>query len=102
MKLRELAHSRAGDKGNLVNISVIAYWELDYPTLVRVRHGRSCVSELFQEHIARPVVRYCVPNVFALNFVLSHLLGRQRHSRSLRLDMRMRKSLSSLMLSLEI
>ena len=34
MKLRELAHSRAGDKGNLVSISVIAYREEDYPTLV--------------------------------------------------------------------
>lgn len=99
MKLRELAHSRAGDKGNLVSISVIAYWELDYPTLVEcVTADR--VSELFQEHIARPVVRYCVPNVFALNFVLSRLPV-DSVTRSLRLDAH-GKSLSSLMLSLEI
>ena len=33
MKLRELAHSRTGDKGNTSNISVIAYHETHYPLL---------------------------------------------------------------------
>lgn len=99
MKLRELAHSRAGDKGNLVNISVIAYREVDYPTLVEcVTADR--VSALFQTHIARPVIRYCVPNVFALNFVLSRPPA-DSVTRSLLLDAH-GKSLSSLMLSLEI
>jgi hypothetical protein len=79
MTLRQLAHSRAGDKGNLVNISVIAYREEDYP---------------------KPVVRYCVPNVSALNFVL-HRPMTESVTRSLRLDAH-GKSLSSLMLSLEI
>ena len=56
MKLREIAHSRAGDKGKLVNISVIAYSEGDYATLVeRVTVER--VSELFRDHITKPVVR---------------------------------------------
>ncbi len=99
MKLRELAHSRAGDKGNLVNISVIAYRELDYPILVEyVTADR--VSELFQGLVARPVIRYCMPNVFALNFVLSRPPA-DSVTRSLRLDAH-GKSLSSLMLSLEI
>jgi hypothetical protein len=31
--LRDLAHSRAGDKGNISNISVIAYQMKDYPML---------------------------------------------------------------------
>ena len=30
MKLREIAHSRTGDKGNISNISVIAYKKEDY------------------------------------------------------------------------
>lgn len=99
MKLREIAHSRAGDKGNLVNISVIAYREEDYPTLVECVTAER-VSELFREHIARPVVRYCVPNVLALNFIL-HRPPADSVTRSLRLDAH-GKSLSSLMLSLEI
>ena len=99
MKLREIAHSRAGDKGNLVNVSVIAYHEDDYPVLVeRVTVER--VTELFREHITKPVVRYCVPNVFALNFVLHRPLT-ESVTRSLRLDAH-GKSLSSLMLTLEI
>lgn len=99
MKLREIAHSRAGDKGNLVNVSVIAYREDDYPVLVeRVTEER--VTKLFREHITKPVVRYCVPNVFALNFVL-HRPSTESVTRSLRLDAH-GKSLSSLMLTLEI
>lgn len=99
MKLRELAHSRAGDKGNLVNISVIAYRDEDYPILVeRVTVER--VTELYREHITRPVVRYCVPNLCALNFVL-HRPPTDAVTRSLRADAH-GKSLSSLMLALEI
>ncbi len=33
MLLRELAHARAGDKGNISNIAVIAYDPKDYPLL---------------------------------------------------------------------
>jgi hypothetical protein len=90
MKLRTIAHARAGDKGNLANISVFVYRDEDYAMLVeRVTEER--VSELFSEHITRPVTRYCAPNLCGLNFV----------TRSLRLDAH-GKSLSSLMLSLEI
>lgn len=99
MKLHSIAHSRAGDKGNLVNISVIAYRDEDYPILVeRVTEAR--VTELFREHITRPVIRYCVSNLCALNFVL-HRPVSESVTRSLRLDAH-GKSLSSLMLSLEI
>ena len=34
MKLREIAHSRTGDKGNTSNISVIAYDAKNYPLLL--------------------------------------------------------------------
>ena len=99
MHLRQVAHSRAGDKGNLVSISVIAYRDEDYPMLVeRVTAER--VTELFSSHITRPAVRYCVPNLHALNFVL-HRAATDSVTRSLRLDAH-GKSLSSLMLSLEI
>ena len=99
MNLRTIAHSRAGDKGNLVNISVIAYRDEDYPVLVeRVTQER--VAELFRAHISGPVLRYCVPNLCALNFVLQRR-STDSVTRSLRVDAH-GKSLSSLMLSLEI
>ena len=99
MKLRAIVHTRAGDKGNLVNISVIAYRDEDYATLIeRVTEER--VSELFREHITRPATRYCVPNLCGLNFVLQRR-PTDSVTRSLCLDAH-GKSLSSLMLSLEI
>ena len=39
MKLRQIAHSRTGDKGNTSSISVIAYDKQNYPLLLR--HVRS-------------------------------------------------------------
>lgn len=99
MELRSIAHARAGDKGSLVNIAVFAYRDEDYAMLVEhVTEER--VSELFREHITRPVIRYCVPNLCGLNFVLQRR-PTDSVTRSLRLDAH-GKSLSSLMLSLEI
>ena len=99
MKLQAIAHARAGDKGNLVNIAVFAFRDEDYATLVE-RLTVERVSELFREHITRPVIRYCVPNLCGLNFVLQRRTT-ESVTRSLRLDAH-GKSLSSLMLSLEI
>ena len=79
MKLQAIAHARAGDKGNLVNIAVFAYRDEDYATLVeRVTVER--VSELFREHITRPVIRYCVPNLCAPELRPAAPAGRQRYA----------------------
>lgn len=99
MKLWEIAHSRAGDKGNLVNISVIAYRDEDYELLV-ARVTEELVKDLFRDFVVGRVERYCVPSLCALNFVLRRPPA-DSVTRSLRLDAH-GKSLSSLMLSLEI
>jgi hypothetical protein len=98
-RLRELAHSRTGDKGHLVSISLIAYRSEDYPRLVsEVTVER--VTALFQHQVTRPVDRYCVPNLQALNFVL-HRPPDASVTRSLALDAH-GKSLGSLLLDMEI
>jgi hypothetical protein len=69
MVLREMAHARTGDKGNIVTISVIAYRREDFSRLEeRVTAAR--VTEHFAGIVDRPVVRYALPNLAALNFVL--------------------------------
>jgi hypothetical protein len=99
MRLREIAHSRTGDKGNISNISVIAFDPKDYPLLVeRVTAAR--VAMLFAPIAASPVTRYELPNVGALNFVLEGVLG-GGVTRALTLDAH-GKALSSLMLDLEL
>jgi len=48
MKLRTIAHARAGDKGNLANISVFAYRDEDYATLVeRVTESYDIAFRIF-------------------------------------------------------
>ena len=99
MKLRDIAHSRTGDKGDISNISVIAYAPEHYALLVeRVTAER--VAGHFANIAAGPVRRYELPHVGALNFVREHALG-GGVTRALRLDAH-GKSLSSLMLDLEI
>ena len=99
MKLREIAHSRTGDKGNISNISVIAYDAKDYPRLLaQVTPDR--VKAHFAGVVAGEVVRYELPRIFALNFVMDKALG-GGVTRSLALDAH-GKSLSSALLDLEI
>lgn len=99
MKLRELAHARAGDKGNTSTISVIARDPVDYPTLCRaVTTDR--VAAHFAGIVTGPITRFELPGLAALNFVLEGALA-GGVTRSIALDAH-GKSLSSLMLELEI
>jgi len=99
MKLREIAHSRTGDKGNTSNISVIAYDSRHYPLLLaQVTAAR--VKAHFAGVVEGDVVRYELERIGALNFVLGRTLG-GGVTRSLALDAH-GKSLSSALLDLEI
>ena len=74
MKLREIAHSRTGDKGDISNISVIPYDEADYGYL-KEQLTEEVVKEYFKEICKGEVVRYELDGLHALNFVLYHTLG---------------------------
>src|SRR6201994_1861912 len=99
MKLREIAHSRTGDKGNISNISVIAYDAKDFE-LLRQQVTAARVKAHFAGVVQGSVVRYELPNIAALNFVMDQTLG-GGVTRSLALDAH-GKSLSSALLDLEI
>lgn len=99
MKLREIAHSRTGDKGNTSNISVIAYKPEDYD-FIKQHVTAERVKDHFAEIVQGDVVRYEMPNVGALNFVMYQALG-GGVTRTLALDIH-GKSLSSAMMNLEI
>jgi hypothetical protein len=99
VKLREIAHSRTGDKGNTSNILVIAYDAKHYP-LLQAEVTSERVKAHFAGVVEGEVVRYELPNVAALNFVMSNALG-GGVTRSLALDGH-GKSLSSALLDMEI
>ena len=99
IKLREIAHSRAGDKGNTVNISLIVYNPQDYD-LIRNQVTAERVADWFKGLVTGKVIRFELPNLGALNFVLYEALA-GGVTISLRLDPH-GKSLSSAILEMEI
>lgn len=97
--LSQIAHGRSGDKGDVVNIGVIAFRDRHYPLLLReITADR--VQDLFGERVKGTVVRYEMPNISALNFVLHGALG-GGGTLSLRTDAQ-GKTFSAALLRLEI
>ena len=78
--LHDLAHARTGDKGNRINISLIAYRAEDYALLVeQVTPER--VAAWFSHRRPAAVQRYLLPRLGAMNFVLDEVLdGGVTHS----------------------
>jgi hypothetical protein len=71
--LHRIAHARSGDKGNRLNISVIAYRPEDYSLIVdQVSEAR--VRALFAHRGCGRVRRYELPRIGALNFVIDDVL----------------------------
>ena len=99
MKLREVAHSRTGDKGNRANVSLIVYRIEDYP-LIAEHVTADRVKEWFREIVRGKVARYELPQLGALNFVMDQALGGGVLT-SLAVD-RHGKSLSSALLEMDI
>lgn len=99
MKLWEIAHSRTGDKGNISNISLIAYDEKDYE-FIKEKVTADVVKEHFKHVVKGKVIRYELPNIGALNFVMYEALG-GGVTRSLAID-KHGKCLSSSLLEIEI
>jgi hypothetical protein len=99
MILRQIAHARTGDKGSIVTISLTAYRSQDFE-LIADRVTEEAVSALFAGLIDRPVQRYALPHLGALNFVL-HRPENMNVTRSLALDQH-GKCLGSALLGMEI
>jgi hypothetical protein len=99
MLLRDIAYSRAGDKGNRSTVSVIAYDMKDFPAIERAVTAE-CVKQHYAGIAKGQVERYVLPQLGALNFVLHDALG-GGVTRSLCLDAH-GKCLGSAILSLDI
>lgn len=99
MKLKEIAHSRTGDKGNIANISLIVYDQKDYKT-IKEKVNSEKVKDWFSEIVDGKVKRFELPKIGALNFVMYGALG-GGVTRSLAID-KHGKSLSAALLEMEI
>ncbi len=99
MKLKELAHSRTGDKGNISIISVIAYKPENYG-LLKEKVTAERLQDYFKEIVHGTITRYEIETIAALNFVMEDALG-GGVTRSLALDMH-GKTLGSALLEMEL
>jgi len=99
IRLREICHSRSGDKRDIGNVGLVVYdkkhydWILEHVTAERVR-------EWFKDSVQGKVERFELPGIGALNFVMYDALDGGA-SRSLIIDP-YGKALSSILLDMEI
>lgn len=99
VKLHDIAHGRSGDKGNRLNVNIIAYRPEHWPVLLaEVTEAR--VAALFAHRGATRVTRYELPRLGALNFVIDDALEGGVNS-SLALDTH-GKCLSYLVLGMDV
>jgi hypothetical protein len=74
IRLVDIAHARSGDKGDTVNIGLIAREDRFYPVLVKYITTER-VKKFFGEMVKGDIDRFELPNLGALNFLLHHALG---------------------------
>ena len=74
MKLFDVAHSRAGDKGNTLMLSLIPYNERDY-TMLCTTVTTEKVKEHLKEIVLGEIIRYELPNISSLLFVCYNALS---------------------------
>ena len=98
-KLYDLAHCRAGDKGNTSILSLIAYRADDYPLLAK-RVTITAVALHMQGIVHGEIRRYELPQLGALQFVCEDALN-GGVTTSLALDAH-GKALSSALLEMQI
>jgi hypothetical protein len=72
-KLHELAHARAGDKGDTLTLALIAYREEDYE-LLRAKVTAAAVKQHLARIVLGEVRRYELPRLGALQFVCERAL----------------------------
>ena len=73
MKVRDIAAGRAGDKGDSLDLAVVARDAESYALLERTL-TEEAVTEALNRAAPGPVTRYAVPGLWALKFVAPNAL----------------------------
>ena len=73
LRVADLAHGRSGDKGDTCNVGIIAFDDECFSVL-REQVTAERVREHFTGLVLGDVTRYEMPNIYALNFVLTRAL----------------------------
>ncbi|MGI5421970.1 acyclic terpene utilization AtuA family protein [Actinomadura luteofluorescens] len=98
--LSRIAHARSGDKGNDANIGVIARLP-EYLPAIREQVTAERVREFFEHHLEGDVTAWELPGLYAVNFLLTDVLGGAGGTTSLRYDPQ-GKAYASMLLELPV
>ena len=96
MRVGDIAAGRAGDKGDVLDLTLVAYDRAGYDRLAAALTAER-VAQILERVAPSPVVRYEVPGLFALKFVAPHALPGGVHA-SLRAGLHWQKSAIYLLL----
>lgn len=97
--LYEIAHGRSGDKGDTSNICVFAKKKEFYEILLKELTVEA-VKKHFGPMVEGEIIRYDVPSLDGMNFVMYHALGGGA-TQSLRLDT-LGKSMGSAIMRMKV
>ena len=100
MKVFELASGRAGDKGDALDLTLVARDADAYAILARAMTGQA-VGEALNRVAPGSVVRYDVPGLLALKFVAPHALPGGVHA-SLHAGLHWQKAAIWVLLEMEV
>jgi hypothetical protein len=100
MRVGDIASGRAGDKGDVLDLTLVAYDRGGYEALAAALTERR-VAEALHRVVPGPVVRYDVPGLRALKFVAPEALPGGVHA-SLRAGLHWQKAAIWILLDLEI
>ena len=100
LRVGDIAAGRAGDKGDVLDLTLVAYDAHGYDTLVRLLSAERAAAA-FSRVVSGPVVRYELPGLLALKFIASEALPGGVHA-SMRAGLHWQKSAIWLLLDLEL
>ena len=73
VQLRDIAHARAGDKGNISNVSLFVFDPRHYES-VKAQVTSARLKAAFGDMLIGDITRYTVDHMHALNFVMENAL----------------------------
>lgn len=100
MRVGELATGRAGDKGNVLDLTLVARDDAAYALLERAL-GAEAVRQALNRVVSGPVQRYEIPDLRALKYVLPQALAGGVYA-SLRPGLHWQKAAIWLLLDLDL
>ena len=71
--LKQIAYSRSGDKGNDANVGLVFKNQAIF-NWAKQNITKTLVKSFFRDIVKGPVIRYELPNILALNFILKECL----------------------------